>query len=51
MKIYPDKAIFGWDGDNGNAWNETVKNKQLTEDTIHMVELFELVEVAEFIGG
>ena len=29
------------------AWNQTVRDKQLTDDTPLMVELFELVELAE----
>ena len=59
MFIYPHKAVFGWDGvdvkkfqeDHRHAWNQTVKDKKLTDETLLVVELFELVEVAETGSG
>ncbi|SCY54430.1 ASCH domain-containing protein [Alkaliphilus peptidifermentans] len=35
--------------DHRHAWNQTVKDKKLTDDTLLIVELFELVEVAKLV--
>ena len=55
----PDLRLVRGEGDGDNVqkfqddhrhvWNQTIKDKQLTDETILMVELFELVEVAERI--
>ena len=53
----PDLRLVKGEGDGENvqkfqedhrhAWYETIKDKQLMDDSILMVELFELIEVAE----
>lgn len=53
----PDLRLVRGEGDGDNikkfqddhrkAWNETIKNKDLTDDTILVIELFELIEVVE----
>lgn len=52
----PDPRLVRGEGDGENvekfqedhrhAWNQTIEDRELTDDTILMVELFELVEVA-----
>ena len=41
------EEIQKFQGDHRTAWNNTVKDIQLTDDEILIVELFELVEVME----
>lgn len=53
----PDSRLVRGEGDGDNvqkfqedhrhAWDQTIQDKPLTDDTILMVELFELVEVAK----
>ena len=55
----PDLRLVSGEGDGDNVqkfqndhrhvWNQTIKDKSLTDETILIVELFELVEVAEEI--
>lgn len=56
----PDLRLVRGEGDGDNVqkfqndhrhvWNQTIKDKSLTDETILMVELFELVEFSEQIA-
>jgi len=55
----PDMRLVKGEGDGNNvkkfqddhrkAWNETIKDKDITDDTILIVEIFELIETTDYV--